>query len=106
MQQALRRKSADIAHLKIFVSDGNGSITGNVTGLESKPLVRGRLKAAAEPLQLLVNARVHCAPEELKELVMECLTAVAGDTLRIKVTNIESFRPGRPQPTHRFGSVV
>jgi G3E family GTPase len=106
MQQTLRAKSADIAHLKVFVSDASGSITGNVTGLVSKPSVRGRLKAGVVPLQLLVNARVHCAPEELKGIVQECLGAASGDKITVKVTKVESFRPGRPQPTHRFDKPV
>ena len=106
MQQELRAKCADVAHLKVFVSNANESVTGNVTGLESEPLVRGRLRAGAAPLRLLVNARVHCAPEELKSLVQECLSAVSGDKIAVKVTKVESFRPGRPQPTHRFHRVV
>ena len=106
MQQRLRANSADIAHLKVFVSNADGSITGNVTGLESEPLVRGRLKAGTAPLLLLVNARVHCAPEELKSIVQECLSAVSGDKITVKVTKVESFRPGRPEPTHRFDKPV
>jgi G3E family GTPase len=106
MRDALRAKSADIAHLKVMLTGRAGSITGNLTSLGARASVRGSIPAHGEKLKLLVNARVHVAPDVLRATVEECLSAAAAKMGAAAITNIESFRPGRPQPTHRFDKVV
>jgi len=107
MRDALRAKSADIAHLKTLLDGGEGAITGNLTGLNAEPSVRGSV--GGEPggrLTLLVNARVHVAPEALRATVERCLREAAGDKIAVEIRNMASFRPGRPEPTHRFDRIV
>ena len=107
MRDALRAKSADIAHLKILLGEGGGSITGNLTGLDAEPSVRGSIEGGAGGrLTLLVNARVHIAPDALRATVERCLRDAAGDNIAVEIGKLASFRPGRPEPTHRFRHVV
>ena len=63
---------------------------------------------AGEPRDaaLLVNARVHLDPQQLRSIVESCLRASAGERIEIAVEQIRSFAPSRPQPTHRFDHVV
>jgi hypothetical protein len=107
MRDALRAKSADIAHLKILLGEGGGSITGNLTGLDAEPSVRGSIEGeSGGRLTLLVNARVHIDPEALRATVERCLRDAAGDNIAVEIGKLASFRPGRPEPTHRFDHVV
>jgi hypothetical protein len=55
--------------------------------------------------QLILNARVATAPEQLEMMVRDTLAAVAGaETIAIEVGTLRSFRPGRPVPTHRMSN--
>jgi len=55
-------------------------------------------------VDLIVNARVACDPEWLEELVRdEVIGAVEARGASVEFRQTQSFRPGRPVPTHRFG---
>jgi len=50
-------------------------------------------------VQVLLNARAECTPDDLRARVLEALEACgAGFTLQ----RVESFAPGFPNPTHRL----
>jgi len=106
MRDALRARSADVAHLKVLLSDGGGSITGNLTSLDAEASVRGSIAGGSGRATLLVNARVHLAPDQVQTLVEEAIRLAAGDSIHVRISAIRSFRPGRPEPTHRFDHVV
>ena len=60
-------------------------------------------RAMVKDAQLVVNARVATAPETLTEHVeqaVEAACAARGATPTFQQT--QSFRPGRPVPTHRI----
>ncbi|MBI5725807.1 MAG: hypothetical protein HZA50_17740 [Planctomycetes bacterium] len=67
---------------------------------------QGGLKLSSNYATLIINARVRTGPEELKEIVKGCLNRAAGGDITVNVAEISSFRPGRPQPIHRFSQVV
>ena len=52
---------------------------------------------------LIINARVAIDPEKLEEKVREAVKRAA-EQLQVSVTfgQVQSFRPGRPVPTHRM----
>ena len=53
--------------------------------------------------ELTVNARVAIDPARLSELVeSEAIGLVEAKGLSCAVTDLQSFRPGRPMPTHRM----
>jgi hypothetical protein len=52
---------------------------------------------------LIVNARVALAPEVLSEVVAQAASELAqARGLSHELTDLQSFRPGRPMPTHRI----
>ncbi len=56
---------------------------------------------------VIVNVRVACDPAMLEEHVLEAVTKVCaelGATAEFRET--QSFRPGRPVPTHRYEDAV
>ncbi len=103
---ALRARSAEIAHLKLYLSAHGGAVVGSVTSNDGPVSVRGELAPGRRRVSLLINARVHVQPDVLRETVEKVLQTTAGERLEAKITNTRSFFPGRPQPTHRYDSVV
>ena len=52
---------------------------------------------------VIVNARVAADPAELEQIVREHVTAVCGKLgAQATFQSVQSFRPGRPTPTHRY----
>jgi hypothetical protein len=109
LMQALQREfqgqSAEIAHLKLHLTAGDESLTANLTSSHGVPLLRGTITGQPRKGVLLVNARAHIAPEPLRTLVERQLQA-AGDGLQLTIEALQSFAPSRPQPLHRYNSVV
>lgn len=102
----LRDRSSEIAHLKLLVQTATGSLVANATSTAREPTMRGALEGATNEAVLVLNARVHLPPEELRTLVEDCLRSTAGDRAQAEVAHIQSLSPGRPEPKHRYDRVV
>jgi hypothetical protein len=75
------------------------NVVGNQTGPELS-LASGTKTSAA---YIVVNARVAIDHAELEAMVCEVLTdATAAIAATQRVVSLQSFRPGRPVPTHRI----
>jgi hypothetical protein len=98
----LEKIGAETAHLKtIGLSDGAYGVANLVSSWTPVEL---SLPSSAEVREanVVVNARVAIEPADLEELVRSCVTEAAeslGATTTFHQT--QSFRPGRPVPTHR-----
>jgi len=101
----LRAQAAEIAHVKLYLTVSGGHLVGNVTSNDGPISVRGSSDGQPDAV-MLINARVHVQPDVLRAVVEKALAATAGDTVEATITNLRSFFPGRPQPTHRYGTVV
>lgn len=106
IRNKLRDQSAEIAHLKLYLTAGGGHLVGNVTSNEGPLSVRGSIDPSTHDAKLLINARVHAAPDRLRTTVEDCLRVATEGRIDVKITQMRSFFPGRPQPTHRYGTVV
>jgi Ni2+-binding GTPase involved in maturation of urease and hydrogenase len=103
LRDSLATIDAEPAHLKaIGMADGLYGVANLVSSFSPPELSlpsRGQVKEA----QLVVNARVATAPETLTDHVEEAVQkacAVRGAKATFQQT--QSFRPGRPVPTHRI----
>jgi G3E family GTPase len=96
---------AEIAHLKILIEAQGGKLKMGLTGSGGEPSVEGSTPTSPHAV-LVVNARVRTSPEELKAIVERCIQDAAGKIISAQVVEISSFRPGRPNPEHRFDTVV
>ncbi|MCY2925587.1 MAG: hypothetical protein NT031_09125, partial [Planctomycetota bacterium] len=101
-QEKLRAASAEIAHLKILVISDGGRLQMNLTSSQGTPATLGGLLRPTPRAKLIVNARVRTAPEDLQAVVESSLRAAAGGDVKATIEELSSFRPGRPQPIHRF----
>lgn len=95
--------SAEAAHLKtIGLCDGFyavANLVSNATGPELSLPSHTKTKSA----NVVVNARVATDPQELEKLVRaEVAGACSQAGAAHQVDTLQSFRPGRPVPTHRI----
>jgi len=101
----LKQTDCEVAHLKVLGQTLNDAAVANLVGsaVESELSLASEIKTQAA--DLLVNARVAAGPDELEKIVCE-VTASLADELGVKLTvgNMQSFRPGKPEPTHRSGT--
>jgi Ni2+-binding GTPase involved in maturation of urease and hydrogenase len=103
LRTALAAESAEPAHLKVLGSaDGDTAIANLVgSGVEVELSLASSVKVPSA--DLFVNARVALDPEDLTRVVEREAAAVAGEFgLRYEIRGMQSFRPGRPMPTHRM----
>lgn len=103
LHQRFETISAEAAHLKtIGLCDGSyavANLVSNATGPELSLPSKTKTKTA----NVVVNARVATDPAELETLVREEVAAACGTIgASHEVTTLQSFRPGRPVPTHRI----
>ena len=103
LQSSLAEIDAETAHLKaIGMADGLYGVANLVSSFSSPELslpARDQVRDA----EIVVNARVATAPETLTEHVERAVHAACsarGATATFQQT--QSFRPGRPVPTHRI----
>jgi G3E family GTPase len=103
LAQAFTLVGAEPAHLKVLGSaDGATAIANLVSSREGVELSVASGASVTEA-ELTVNARVAIDPERLSELVAsEAAAAAEVYALSCVVTDLQSFRPGRPMPTHRM----
>jgi Ni2+-binding GTPase involved in maturation of urease and hydrogenase len=93
----------EVAHLKaIGLADGAFGVANLVSnGTEAELSLPSR--ATTDAVDLIVNARVALDPAELEARVRSAVAAAAaarGGTATFR--GVQSFRPGRPTPTHRY----
>ena len=99
----LTSTGAEIAHLKILGQTLQSSAVANRVSSD----VPAELSLASEiktnQAELLVNARVAIDPSDMESIVGAATVAVCSD-LQIEgvVGEMQSFRPGKPEPTHRI----
>lgn len=108
IQVRLRAVSAEIAHLKMTLSPEEPGWSDlavvNVVRNDIVPELGFELSSPIHQGRLILNCRAEAAPEILDATVRQALAAVAQQQsgLAWQLEHAEHFRPGRPQPTHRF----
>jgi Ni2+-binding GTPase involved in maturation of urease and hydrogenase len=101
------RAHGEIAHLKMTLSPdtGNDIAVLNVVRNDQGPEMSHRLAGPLTRGELVINLRAETDPENLEAAVTEALAKIVPDRAagwNYRVEHEESFRPGKPQPTHRY----
>jgi G3E family GTPase len=103
LQQALAAQQAEIAHLKAIGLSAGLFGVANVVSSTSPPEVSMPSHCKTMEADVIVNARVALDPQELKTQVLKALRAACtAYTATLRENKTQSFRPGRPTPTHRY----
>jgi Ni2+-binding GTPase involved in maturation of urease and hydrogenase len=103
LKSSLAELDAETAHLKVIgMADGLYGVANLVSSF-SPPELSLPSGAQTTNADLVVNARVATAPETLTEHVEQAVRAAcAARSARATFQQTQSFRPGRPVPTHRI----
>jgi G3E family GTPase len=106
LRDLLAEAGAEAAHLKtIGLWEGFFGVA-NLISSDTPPELSLPSHCDAREVEVIVNARVACDPERLEELVRSAVkTECARHNARPEFRQTQSFRPGRPVPTHRFSQV-
>jgi G3E family GTPase len=105
LQDALRALPAEVAHLKLHLTAGEGTLVANLTSNAGEMSIRGAAGNSPQAV-LLVNVRAHVDPDRLQRAVRGCLQTVSQGKAQATIDDLQSFSPARPQPKHRYESVV
>jgi Ni2+-binding GTPase involved in maturation of urease and hydrogenase len=93
----------EVAHLKaIGLSDVSFGVA-NLVSNHTEPELSLPSKGSVKELDLIVNARAAVDPAVIEAEVRRVVPAAcAALSATATVQTMQSFRPGRPQPTHRY----
>lgn len=98
----LAAEGAEVAHLKVLGQTLENSSIANMVSSDGEAELSLASEINTVGAELLVNARVATAPETLLSIVNN----VAGELqtampIEFSIGQMQSFRPGKPEPTHR-----
>jgi G3E family GTPase len=107
LRQSLHRLGVEVAHLKAIglrdVSFGVANLVSSATEPELSLPSHGRVPEA----EVIVNARVAADPALIEEQVRQTMAEVCRTLgAQAEFRSMQSFRPGRPQPTHRYAQAT
>jgi len=106
IQDSCRVNKAPVGHVKMLMSTGDKTCTVNMTCVKGKIDLRGEVDESTPIAHLVVNARVEMPPEDLERLLRETLETLLTGRVKISYRRLHRFRPGRPDPTHRYREVI
>jgi Ni2+-binding GTPase involved in maturation of urease and hydrogenase len=103
LRSGLADREAEVAHLKaIGLSEGFFGVA-NLVSSATAPELSLPSRSQVKEADVIVNARVALDPAVLQQDVEKALQAAcAGRSAELRLHKTQSFRPGRPQPTHRY----
>ena len=103
ISDALAEISAEVAHLKVIGMSNGQFAVANLVSSSTLPKLSIGSGLMTNSANLVINARVAVAPESLTNTIEAKLQSVCTEFGFILTINaLQSFRPGRPVPTHRM----
>lgn len=103
LRDSLSTIQAETAHLKtIGLWEGFFGVA-NLISSDTQPELSLPSNCEVQEVDLIVNARVACDPESLEQQVRKVIQEVCQSrNATPEFRQTQSFRPGRPVPTHRY----
>lgn len=107
LRDRLAEAGIEAAHLKtIGLWEGFFGVS-NLISSENAPELSLESNCKVKALDLIVNARVACDPVELQQIVESTVNqAILAVGAIGEFRRTQSFKPGRPVPTHRLSSTI
>ena len=103
LREQFMRVGIEAAHVKAIARCDRHYAVGNLVSNATKPELSVTSEAHARRAHVVINARVGAAPEDLAALVRsELAAACEAINATHEFVTLNSFRPGRPLPTHRI----
>jgi Ni2+-binding GTPase involved in maturation of urease and hydrogenase len=103
LREKFQETGAEVAHLKAIGLHDLSFGVANLVSSASSPELSLPAKGKVIEAEVIVNARVAADPAALEEQVRETVSEVCRNyNAAVDFQSMQSFRPGRPQPTHRY----
>ena len=104
--EAMVSSDNEVAHIKTIGQSDTSHSVSNMVSNASRAELSLETNCQTDGAELVVNARVAADPTFMEQCVRSSLVA-ASESIggRLSIGRIQSFRPGRPVPTHRFEEV-
>lgn len=103
LERSFGEVSAEPAHLKALADVAGATAIANLVSADSGVELSLASGARAAAVEFTVNARVAIDPETLAGQVAQAVGRLAEQHgLEAEIRDLQSFRPGRPMPTHRM----
>jgi Ni2+-binding GTPase involved in maturation of urease and hydrogenase len=103
LEESLRASGAEVAHLKAIGLCENSFAVANLVSSGGRAELSLPSRCTPTEADIVVNARVAIDPELLRAQVAAIVQrACAARGATPGGAKTQSFRPGRPQPTHRY----
>jgi G3E family GTPase len=109
VHRRLAVEAVEIAHLKMTFDPNHPFGELAVINLVRNDYVAELSQTLGDPVtggELVINLRGETDPELLRKVIEQGLYGVAEDGTEFVIEHMESFRPGKPVPTHRLESGV
>lgn len=107
LDEALKASQSEAAHLKVIGLWEGFFGVANLISSDTPPELSLPSNCDVQNVDLIVNARVACDPDLLNQHVKHAVQqACASRNADVEFRRTQSFRPGRPVPTHRMESPV
>lgn len=102
-QKDLAKQGLEPAHVKTLLQTDDRLAVANLVASESEAELSVASNSRCEQGLLLFNARVAADPALLQSLFENVIVRTANKfSLSTKILQIQAFRPGKPEPTHRM----
>ena len=97
-------RNCRIGHLKLLAVGPTGSVKVGLTQFGDKPGLEGAFIGPLSHLEVTVNIRATLSPGALSTILHDAVTHCAEfDNAETDIAAINTFRPGAPNPTYRYG---
>jgi Ni2+-binding GTPase involved in maturation of urease and hydrogenase len=108
VREVLASAGIEIAHFKMTLSPETGHDLAvlNLVRTDGRPESSHQLAEALTEGELIVNLRAEGDPAYLQAVAIQALEDTArAARVAVHIEHCESFRPGRPEPTHRMAAL-
>jgi len=105
IQSQLAQSNSEVAHLKVIALWDGAHAVANLTSSDSDAVLSLPSDCLTSQADLVINARVAIDPALLSSAVDEAVRLSESEyAVELKQIRSQFFKPGRPVPTHRFGT--
>lgn len=103
LRDEFQAAGAEVAHLKAIGLRDLSFGVANLVSSANEPELSLPARGMVTDAEVIVNARVAADPIMLEKQVRQLLPDVSRKyNGTVEIRSMQSFRPGRPQPTHRY----
>ncbi len=102
--QNIGNRNGKIGHLKLLVVESTGSVKVGITHVGEKPALDGTFTAMLPYLEVTVNTRATLSLGDLAAILHDVVDQFKeSEQAAVDISAINTFRPGAPNPTYRYG---